>query len=53
MSVVHIVGEGGSLSTERTSFVGQRIPNEIKVLPKYLKKIDKATFRKILQGDTL
>ena len=50
MSVIHIVGEGGSLPTERTSFIGQGIPGEIKALPKYLKNIDKATFRKILQG---
>lgn len=55
MSFVHVVQStaSGSHTTgsaaERTSFVGARIPQEIKRLPKTLKQLDRQTFRKILR----
>ena len=36
--------------TETTLFVGPKIPDEIKRMIPHLTKIDKALFRKILQG---
>jgi len=57
MSIVHVVGGGAGGGTrsgpkaERTLFVGPRIPDELKRMIKHMKKLDKATLRKCLQGN--
>ncbi|XP_071087894.1 COMM domain-containing protein 5-like isoform X1 [Haliotis cracherodii] len=51
MSIVQVVGSGvkASASADRTSFIGARVPKEVKALPKPLAKLDKETFRKLLK----
>ncbi|KAL3878306.1 hypothetical protein ACJMK2_030669 [Sinanodonta woodiana] len=49
MSIVQVVGSGGSVAADRTPFYGARLPNEVKSLVKPLSKLDKQVFRKILQ----
>ncbi|GFN82194.1 comm domain-containing protein 5-like [Plakobranchus ocellatus] len=49
MSIIQVKGGGGTVGLERTSFVGARVPNEIRAIIKPLSKIDKATFKKILK----
>lgn len=49
MSIIQVTGSGGRVGVDRTPFYGSRIPTEIRSLPKPLSKLDKQTFRKILQ----
>jgi len=49
MSIMQVKGAGGTYAMDRTAFYGVRVPPEIKVMVKPLKKIDKPTFRKILK----
>ena len=54
MSIIHVSGgAGGSALTDRTSFIGSSIPDEIKHMIKHLKQVDKTKFRKILQGGSV
>ncbi|PVD34337.1 hypothetical protein C0Q70_05608 [Pomacea canaliculata] len=49
MSIVQVQGGGGRVASDRTSFVGARVPPEIKAMIKPLNKLDKNTFRKVLK----
>lgn len=49
MSIIQVTGSGGRTVVDRTPFYGGRIPPEIRSLIKPLSKLDKQTFRKILQ----
>ncbi|XP_033103753.1 COMM domain-containing protein 5-like [Anneissia japonica] len=49
MSISSQGKKGGGNVADRTSFVGARIPREVKLMVKYLKKCDKETFRKLLK----
>ncbi|KAM4696956.1 COMM domain-containing protein 5 [Rhinophrynus dorsalis] len=46
---VHPYPSSSSLSNDRTSFLGARIPPEVETMAKYLKDLDKDVFRKILK----
>ena len=51
MSIVQVKGGGGgAVGLERTSFVGARVPPEIRAMIKPLSKLDKTAFKKILKG---
>ena len=51
MSIIQVTGgSGGGVPADRTLFIGPRIPQEVKTMGKHLDKIDKQTFRKLLQG---
>lgn len=49
MSIVQVQGGGGRIVSDRTSFVGVRIPTEIKVMIKAVNKLDKDIFRRLLK----
>ncbi|GFR97784.1 COMM domain-containing protein 5-like [Elysia marginata] len=49
MSIIQVKGSGGVAGLERTSFVGARVPPEIRAMIKPLSKLDKNTFRSILK----
>ena len=49
MSIIQVTGSGGRVAVDRTPFYGGRIPQEIRMLPKPLAKIEKQTFRQLLQ----
>ena len=49
MSIIQVTGSGGSAGADRTPFYGVRVPTEIKVMAKPLSKLEKSSFRKILQ----
>ena len=51
MSFVQVKGSGGSSGLERTSFVGARVPPEIRAMIKPLSKLEKSTFKKIMKGE--
>lgn len=53
MSIVQVQGGGGRVASDRTSFVGARVPPEIKAMIKPLNKLDKNTFRKVLKCNTI
>lgn len=40
----------GGLGADRTPFYGGRVPEDVKKMVKALDAVDKATFRKLLQG---
>ncbi|XP_064636184.1 COMM domain-containing protein 5-like [Lineus longissimus] len=49
MSFIHVTGAGaGGIGAERTLFFGPRIPQEVKLMVKHAKNIDKSIFRKLL-----
>ena len=50
MSVKAMQASGTVRLENRDLFVGAKIPEEIKVLPKILNSLDQVTFRKLLQG---
>ena len=50
MSIIQVKGTGGGITSERTLFVGPRVPSEVKIMAKLLKTCDQTTFRKLLQG---
>ena len=50
MSVKAVQASGTVRLENRDLFVGAKIPEEIKVLPKILNSLDQVTFRKLLQG---
>ena len=52
MAGVHVVGSVGGVATERSSFVGSRVPVEISKMITTLNSltVDKATFRAIVAG---
>uniref|UniRef100_F6QHB0 COMM domain-containing protein 5 n=1 Tax=Xenopus tropicalis TaxID=8364 RepID=F6QHB0_XENTR len=47
---VHSFSSSTSLNNDRTSYLGARIPVEVETMVKYMKDLDKDTFRKILKG---
>ncbi|XP_033744338.1 COMM domain-containing protein 5-like [Pecten maximus] len=49
MSIIQVKGSGGSVAADRSPFYGGRVPPEIKAISKPMAKIDKQTFRKLLQ----
>lgn len=49
MSIIQVTGSSGRIAVDRTPFYGTRVPPEIKKLSKPLAKLDKQTFRKMLQ----
>ena len=49
MSIIQVTGSGVSAGADRTTFYGVRVPVEIKAMIKPLSKLEKASFRKILQ----
>ncbi|XP_013392265.1 COMM domain-containing protein 5-like, partial [Lingula anatina] len=49
MSIIQVTGSGGGIASDRTSFVGGRTPQDIADMVKLVKKMDKQTFRKLLQ----
>ncbi|OWF53764.1 COMM domain-containing protein 5-like [Mizuhopecten yessoensis] len=49
MSIIQVKGSGGSVAVDRSPFYGGRVPQEIKAISKPMAKIDKQTFRKLLQ----
>lgn len=50
MSIIQVKGTGKSLHAERTLFTGPTVPNEIKRMLKYLKKLDENVLRNLLKG---
>ncbi|RUS92020.1 hypothetical protein EGW08_000233 [Elysia chlorotica] len=52
MSIIQVKGGGGggAVGLERTSFVGARVPPEIRAMIKPLSKLDQTAFKKILKG---
>lgn len=50
MSIIQVTGSGGSAGADRTPFYGVRVPAEIKSMAKPLSKLEKSSFRKILQS---
>lgn len=49
MSIVQVHGGGGRAASDRTSFVGVRVPAEIRVMVKSLAKLDNDIFKKLLR----
>lgn len=49
MSIIQVKGSGGNVVSDRSPFYGGRVPPEIKAISKPMTKIDKQTFRKLLQ----
>ncbi|KAK7496608.1 hypothetical protein BaRGS_00012260 [Batillaria attramentaria] len=49
MSIVQVQGGGGRVVSDRTSFVGVRVPPEIKAMVKLLAKLDSDIFKKLLK----
>lgn len=49
MSIVQVQGGGGRVASDRTSFVGVRVPVEIKTMVKSLAKLDNSVFKKVLK----
>ena len=51
MSIIHVTdSKKTGTHVDRTSFLGAKVPDEIKTMVKHLKHIDRPTFRKLLQG---
>ena len=51
MSIIHVTeGKSGKTIVDRTPFIGHKIPDQVKMMIKTLKKVDKTLFRKFLQG---
>lgn len=50
MSIIQVKGSGGNVVSDRSPFYGGRVPPEIKAISKPMTKIDKQTFRKLLQS---
>ncbi|XP_076447064.1 COMM domain-containing protein 5-like [Babylonia areolata] len=49
MSIVQVHGGGGRVAADRTSFVGVRVPPEIKTMVKKSAKMDRDVIRKLLK----
>ncbi|KAK7097600.1 COMM domain-containing protein 5-like [Littorina saxatilis] len=49
MSIIQVQGGGGRVASDRTSFVGVRVPPEIKIMVKKSAKMDKDIVRKLLK----
>ncbi|KAL5012932.1 hypothetical protein ScPMuIL_011483 [Solemya velum] len=49
MSIIQVIGTGKSVVSDRMSFVGARVPNEIKTMIVPLSKLTKQKFRKLIQ----
>lgn len=49
MSIIQVQGGGGRVAADRTSFVGVRVPPEIKVMVKKVAKADRDIIRKLLK----
>jgi hypothetical protein len=49
MSIIQVQGGGGRVASSRTSFVGVRVPPEIKAMAKKTANLDKDIFRKLLK----
>lgn len=49
MSIIQVQGGGGRVAADRTSFVGVRVPPEIKTMVKKSAKMDKDVIRKLLK----
>ncbi|XP_006632837.2 COMM domain-containing protein 5 [Lepisosteus oculatus] len=47
---VSAIGKPGVQMTDRTSFLGARIPSDVEIMVKHLKNLDKELFRKILKA---
>ena len=51
MSIIHVTDSKTSKTlVDRTPFIGHKVPDSVKVMIKTLKKVDKTSFRKFLQG---
>ena len=48
MSIIQVQSGGGRVISDRTSFVGVRVPSEIKTMVKKLNKLDKDIYRQLL-----
>lgn len=49
MSIIQVQGGGGRVAADRSSFVGVRVPPEIKAMVKKSAKMDKDVIRKLLK----
>ena len=49
MSIIQVQGGGGRVAADRTSFVGVRVPPEIKAMVKKAAKMDRGVIKKMLK----